>query len=349
MSKLVTVSSLQRYAVEYDNVIRTLPHFVLEEIVRKFRMNVLEIDKTHKRVSFERKGNLLKPYAGTVTAEHSEEVGRVKEMPLTIEKSYISMWDNITNYEDVKVLSNKGEKVDNKLKKHPIEKQIFDALAKTLAEDVIFSMFPAERDTANLSPLGAFDGFETLIGNFIASTDISEAKGNLIESGVFANPTGANDVSALNSIVAWFKKLHPALKRQQLIWIVPDAVLLPVMQALDNKHQARVVVDEAVLKQYLRVHAGIPFLEIVNDPCLGSGQRFYVTVPGNLDFGVNTMSDNQFVQVLQSNLDPNRVHFWIQADFGFRWNHIHPKMFACNEQPFVGVSLSGDYQGAVNP
>jgi hypothetical protein len=342
----VSIASLQRYSVEYDNVIRTLPHFTLEEIYQKFKMNVLEIDKTHKKVSFERSGTLLKPYSGSVTGQNKQEIGKVKEMGLTIEKSYISIWDNITNYEDVKVLSNAGEKVDNKTKKHPLEKQIFDALTKTVAEDVIFSMFPAERDTTNLTPLGAFDGYDTLVTQFISAGEISIAKGNLIESGEIVAPANINDVAALTAVVNWFKQLHPAFKRQKLMWIVPDAVLLPVLQALDNKHQARKVIDENDLKQYLRVHAAIPYLDIVNDPCLGTGQRMYVTVPGNMDFGVNTKTDRQFVQVLQSVEDPNDAHFWIQADFGCRWNHIHPKMFACNERAFVAANLSGDYRAA---
>ena len=344
MPPIVSIESLQRYAIDYDTVLRTLPHVTLEEIYQTLRLTVLEVANSHKRVTFERTGNILKPYSGNVTEQNEEEIGKIKEMELKVETAYFSIWDNILNYKSVKAVSNAGEKVNNQSKKHPMEKIIIDAIIKTWAEDIIYSMYAAERDTSNMSPLGAFDGYDTLVTKFIASGDISAGKGNLINSGSITAPTTTSDVTALNAIVDWFGKLHPQLTRQGVLWYVNDAVLGPVMKALDNKHQSRKVVDYNDLIQYLKVYASVPKLEIINDPCLGTGQRFYATVKGNMDFGLNTQSDNKFVQIIQDIKDPNRFHAWIQAEIGCRWNHINPKMFACNEQAFVPVDLSGDYK-----
>lgn len=346
ISNSVNVTSLNREAKDYDSTLRTLPYFTLEELIKKFKMNVLQISGEHIRTTFQRRSGIMKPYSTTVTEDNSEEIGKVVESKLKTEMAYCQLVDSILNYKEVKVLSNAGEKIDNKTKKHPLERKILETVVRTWSEDVVDAAFFGERDTTDLSPLGSFDGFETKILGLISDGEISAAKGNLINSGEITDPANNEDTDALDAVVTWFKSLNPKLRKQHMIWMVPETVLFRVLASLDNKMHNRVVVTMQHLVDYLKTHAWAQKLDIVSDTALGTGQRWYVTVPGNMDFGMNTMTDGQFVQVRNIHKDPNLVQFWIQAEYGTRWIEWHPKMFACNEQAAIANSLSGDYDAA---
>ena len=348
MSNVVNIDSLNRQAVTYDPYLRTLPFQTLEEITAKFGFSVMEITGKHVKTSFHRRGGLMKPYSTEVIDKESPEVGKLVESELSLAKAYCSIFDHIDNYKSVNVLSNAGEKVDNKTKKHPLEKQILENVVRTWSEDVVDTIFFGERDTADQSPMGAFDGIETKLTALITAGEVSTAKGNLIESGDIVYPTDAS-TAALDSVVAWFRAINPKMRRnKRLLWIVPEGVLLSVIQAIDNKLQYRSVATAEHVKDYLKVHALVNNLEIITDPCLGTGKRWYLTQPGNFDFGMNTKSDGQFVQVRNPKIDPNIVQFWIQAEYGTRINEHHSSVLAVNELAAVASPLSGDYQIAAS-
>lgn len=346
ITKTVDVTSLNRASDVYDNALRTLPFFTLEDLISRLKLNVLELSGKHIRTTFERKSGIMKPYSGQVTQENREEIGRVKESTLQMEMAYCSLSDNIQNYKAVNVLSNAGEKVDNKSKKHPLEKKILETVVRTWSEDVIDALFFAERDTTDVSPLGAFDGFETKLTGLISDGEVSTGKGNLITSGAISDPDNSSDTEAIDAIVAWFKNLDAKLRRQPIVWMVPENVYFSVLMSLDNKLSSRTIATKEDLINFIKIHANISKLDIVTDPCFGTGQRWYVTVAGNMDLGMNTKTDDKFVKVRNIKLDPNEVQFWIQAEYGTRWIEWHPKMFACNEQAAIANSLSGDYDAA---
>jgi hypothetical protein len=339
---VVNITSLTRAAVEYDNLLRTLPYLTLEEVVSTFKFNMKELAHKHILTSFERKAGVMKPYGATVTEDEEQEIGKLKESTLELEMAYCSIFDKITNYKEVKVLSNAGEKIDNKTKKHPLEQHVLETIVRTWGEDVVDALFPGERDESNASPLGAFDGFDTKCAALVVAGEVSVAKGNLIQTGAIATPVDG-DTDALDAIVAWFRQFDPKLRNVPKLWYVPDAVLLPVLMALDNKMTNRKVIGVQDLLDYLNVHALVRNLTIANHPCMGTGQKMYVTIPGNFDIGVNTNTDGQFVQVRSIKTDPNIVQFWIQAEYGTRINLWNKKVFVTNELAAVANQLSGDY------
>ena len=83
--------------------------------------------------------------------------------------------------------------------------------------------------------------------------------------------------------------------------------------------------------------------KIIRSTIMGTGQRIILTVPGNLDFGMDTLGDEDFVQVRHPYEDPNYVQFWIQGKYGTRIRSIHEKVFQVNDGTPVGLQLSGDY------
>ncbi len=76
---------------------------------------------------------------------------------------------------------------------------------------------------------------------------------------------------------------------------------------------------------------------------MDTAQRIYLTAPNNMDFGMNSLGDETFVEFMKDNLDPNIFYYWIQASFGTRWKQFHKKMFQTNTGTLTANRLSGDY------
>lgn len=339
---IVNLEGLQREAKNWQNVLRFLPYLSMEEVLSKLRVTTLEMSqKEDIAVTFLRKRGVMRPYDGNIN--HNAEVGKPVESALKLEKAYCSMKDNILNYSDKKVLSNAGEKIDNQSKKHPLERLILESSVKTWTEDIIDGLFPAKRDVADQSPLGAFNGFDTIMDALIAAGEIAEAKKNLVASGEIAEPSDESDITALTRIIAWFSALDPAMRRGELLWYAPNATILNTLAALENKLKYTKDPGLTDLSDYIQKKTLISKLTIITDPCLGTGGRFFATRPGNLEFGMNTKSDNSFLQVRAPWEDPNLVQYYMQADFGTRILLWHPKEFCMNEGTPVSQLLSGDY------
>ena len=121
MATTVNIDKLTRAAVQYNNVLRELPYFKFLEIAKKLRINVLEVDGEDILISKRRKADFLRPYKAGLTLKDRKELMKFFEASLKPELTYAEVIDNITNYREKKVLSNAGEAVDNKSKKHPLE------------------------------------------------------------------------------------------------------------------------------------------------------------------------------------------------------------------------------------
>ena len=342
----VSIESLQRENVNYQPVLQNLPALLLEPVLALLHANLLEVEGEDRRTNIRRKGMLMGPYVPGTSGASEKEIMKIIESSLKVDKCYIGLKDYIGNYKAKKVLSNQGEKIDNKSKKHPLEQEILNKQVTTFIEDFVVSMFHAERDDSGKTPLDSFDGLYTKLALLIAAGEISTAKGNLIETGAFVTPANSDDIAAYTKIVAWFEAFNPFLKNVQFDWHVPQTVLSYIKKAYKNKVKA---FKDPTLEEVLQAIKDDAMLSYVPNaiysPILGTGQRMTATIPGNIDIGMNTKSDTQFVQVRSPYEDPNFVQFWIQGDFGTRWNDWHSKIFACNEQSSVAnILLAGDYQ-----
>lgn len=439
----VNIESLQREAKNYQKDFRLLPYALLIDVLKEIKVSLLEVDYKDTIIVKERKGGITAPYvAGTV--DNTAEISKLLESDLVTELAYASIKDNITNYRDKKVLYDAASnKVNNKTKKHPLERDIIADIVKTTAEDVIDAIFNAKRDTADKSPLGMFDGYETKISDAIAASEISEAKGNLVNTGngiddvglgcplaigyvelltggsgsvdtvkvngiellseavafdtdlpttaaaVAANITAKtgtaykassdgnlikivtldnglsqdgfevkstattittkdtnmvaeSNTKAFDNLIAWLRHVDPKMKNKPLILRITPNVLLEVQDALENKLAQKSIEFEDLLK-HIQFRAGLSKLSIVSHYCMGTGNRIHLTTPDNFDFGMNTLSDVDFVQVRNIYEDPNFVQFWMQFGIGTRIVSLHKRVFMTNEGTPIANSLSGDY------
>jgi hypothetical protein len=340
---VINIESLSRAAQDYDPVLRKLPFLILMETLKSLRVNMIEADAKDTVVAFHRKGGLAKPYVvGGTNTVAEDEIGKIVERHLEPKPSFVALKDHIQNYKAKRILSNSTEKPDMKTKKHPQELLILESKIRTVGEDILDALFHAERDETDKTPMGMFDGFNTILDNDITAGRVSAPNGNLITTGAITRPEDEDDMEALDKIVEFLRKAHPQLRKRGILYITNGA-LFAVQDALGNKMKYKNAMEYDVFLNHLRSICQAPGLQIVSDPALGSGSRLMLINPGLLDFGVSAKEDTNFVEVRAPYEDPNIVQFWMQWQAGCRITSVHAKDFVCNEQTNTATNMSGDY------
>lgn len=239
-----------------------------------------------------------------------------------------------------------GKKMDPALKNHPLERQIIEDMVKSHSEDVVFSMFHADRDEAVNTPSTAFNGFFTKIDMLRLNGDICAASGNFRLSGSFDMPTSETDYTAYENLVEWVRGAHPMLRSSvggAPILYVSESVLVAARAAYKLKIKAWWDADMEVMIKALQGDSMTPGLQVVTHEAIGTGSRLLLMKPNNLELGWNTQKAAQFVDVRDIFDDPNEVQFWLQAGYDTRVIDIHQKLFMTNEQTNSSLILSGDY------
>jgi len=350
MTKIVNLAGLQKANEYYQPTLQQLPAFLLEPFLKKFNMNLISVNNKDVKKLLKRRGALMRPYGnlGGETAQQ-KEVFKIIESVLTVDKAFIALKDYIGNYTEKEVLVAAGNKVDNKTKKHPLEKLILEQAVKTFVEDYVVCSFHAERNDDGTTPAEAFDGFYPKLAALIVAGEVSTAKGNLIETGEFAAPvSGSSD--PLGQLLTFCRGLNPFLKNIPFDLIAPSNVITHARDGLVAKYSNLKTVTTADLLEYLKDNADLSFVpNLATHAVLGTGQRIMACKPGTLSVGMNTKTDVDFMQVRAPYEDPNLIQFWIQAEFGSRIDDWDPKLFACNEQASVAnLTLMGDYTPAAS-
>ncbi len=348
--RMVTIDGLSRDAVKYNNVLRELPFYYLNETIKNLKINIIDVQGKDVLVSKRRRAGILAPYASGMTFNDIEykELMKFFEATLQPELTYAEEFDNITNYKEKKVISNQGEILDNKQKKHPLEFMILQDLTKAHGEDVAFSLFFAQRDEAIKSPITAFNGFNYKLNLLKIAGEIDKAKGNLVETGAFNAPASDTDYEAYDKLVAFIKGSNPLLLKGIVELRAADNPISTAREALKRKlrYQEYPTIDRFL--EHLRSDTGARNLELLQDEAYGYGDQLMLTKPGLLDAGVMKSDDGTFIQVRQIGRDPNDVQFWMQAGYDTRINDIHPKLFRMNDQLNKdNLALAGDYKLAV--
>jgi hypothetical protein len=159
-------------------------------------------------------------------------------------------------------------------------------------------------------------------------------------------PSSSTDVEAFDQLWELWANAHPALKKANTIMQVPFDVYIAFQQAHFNKFKYAPKPDE--FQRYVLEGTG-GRCKIVPSSFMGTGDRVILTVPGNFDFGMDSMKDMQFVQVRNPYEDPNYVQFWIQGSYGVRINSVNEKVFCVNDgTPIHTTSFAGDYDSSAS-
>lgn len=344
--KIINVSDLTQAAKRYDPILRVLPFFTLQEAAKALGLNIMEVKNEDVLVTRLRQAGGTGPYAPGLTINYKDEVMKFRESTLKPELVYAATKDNITNYTEKQVLVAAGKPLDHKSKQHPLEKMIVESEVVSHAEDVLFSLFHAERVNSTHSPMTAFTGFYPMLDYLVKEGDIAASAGNLKTTGAFTTPSSNTDYEAYENLVEFIRSAHAMLRSPiggtpQLI--CAETVTNAARKALQNKLKNFEYPTMARLLECLRSDANCATLEIKTHECLGTGSKLVLQKAGNMDIGMNTNKSKDFMQVRNPFEDPNEVQFWIQAAYGTRVREVHQKKFLTNEQSNKALDLSGDY------
>jgi hypothetical protein len=344
--KLVDVSKLNEALVIYDTALRALPYATLTEIASTLGLNVMDLQGEHALINERRNAG------GTQSYKIGKDF-RLMEKLLGYEPSKIKPQDvvcitkeNSQKYDDVELLIVGGQPVSNITKKHPLETRVVFSLVTSHIEDVVYSLFNAERDDDSTSPSGAFDGFYTKNDMLIMSGDVNAARGNFAASGMFATPTSENDFAAYENLVEWIGGANTYLRSSksgipQLM--CSETVLVAARAALRLKLRMQEYPSMQRMIELIREDALCPALEIISHEALGQGSRLILQKKGNMDVAFNTQAASKYCQIRDIYDDPNEWQFWLQTGYDTRIRDWHEKVFRCNEQKNSSLDLAGDY------
>lgn len=350
--KPVNVAGLQKAAEQYDRTLRMLPAYMMEEAIQALRLNVRQVPAKQVLTHVRRRAGGTHSYTPGSEVSNFESILAYEHSELMVHETVFSMKDNVHNYDDVDVQYIGGKPVDDVTKRHPLEYQILRAMVKSHSEDVMFSMFHAERQNAGSTPLASFNGFYTQVDALITAEKLTAARGNYAPTGAFDAPVDDSDYAAYENLCAFIGGAHPMLRSNiggTPVLYITEATLLNVRAALRNKLKVLEYPTMAKVLEYVREDALCPSLEFLTHIALGSGHRVILCKEGLFDFGWNTAAASTFVQVRNPFVDPNDVQFWLQAAYGTRIQDWHEKVFRVNDQVNQAINLSGDYceSGAV--
>lgn len=346
MAKAVNIEKLTSAARTYAPAYTALTYHTFSEVAAKLGIRVVNVDGEHVLVNRRHKAGILAPYKIGLPETQAAEVMKFVEMKLKPELTYADVRDNVTAYDNIEIIADgvSPSVMDNKTKKHPYEMLLISGIVTSFGEDVIASMFFAERDPNTKSPLTAFNGFGMKRDALVAAGLISASEGNLTTTGAFEAPTSSTDSTAYDKLVSFIASADPMLRAREAHLKITEDALLKVRAGYKNKVRAFSDPTLAEVIERLKDDANCPHLVVQSHVALGRGSGLYLTAPGMFDFGVGKQDDQEFVQVRSFGADPNDVQFWIQASYDTRFNDVHRKVFHTNEQKNTGMELAGDYR-----
>ena len=240
---------------------------------------------------------------------------------------FMEGYDNLTNYDEEKVMSNAGVKVDDKTKKHPLECEIIKAEVETFNEDVVSAIFFGERDETKKTPTAAFNGFYTTLDLLKTAGYISAAEGNLQTTGAIVN-TEEKPSDAFDKTAVFIRKAHSSLRNaKNVMLIVSNTVVANLLDGYKAKCKSFGDPTMAQMTQALRDASMCQGLEIGTHSCLGTVSKMILVVPGIMDLGRNEGNGGQFCQVRDVATDPNEGQFWIPDGVDTRMQELSAKLF----------------------
>lgn len=342
---VINYQNLSSAAKAWDPVLRTLPFRTLNETAKKMRLNIVDVTSgEHIIKNKRRKAGIIAPYSPGLTLNQSVELMKFLEAKLKPEIVFANVPDNVTNYEEMNIISNQGNPVDNKSKKHPLEYLILKDVIISFSEDVAYNIFTAQRAEETLSPATSFNGFNYKLSVLKTATEISVGNKNLVNSGAFGTGTVELPVDDYQKLVDWLRQADFYLRQGDVILYASESVMNSVRKSYKERVKAfsDPTLEDTV--KILRSDANMPGLQIVSEPEYGTGSQLMLIKPGLLDIGTRNINDGNFVQVRNVDPDPNVVQFWVQTAYDTRIQDIHPKVFLINEQINSINDFAGDYK-----
>lgn len=273
------------------------------------------------------------------------QLGSVKQMDLITKIAKALIPDNLTAYRD-KVPLGGGTSVD--LAELTYTNDRIDMVKDAFVRDIVRNVFVGVRNEKTHDGYHIYDGLFTVLDNHIKNGEVGVALGNMVAMPEITD--GMTNEEVYNTMHMWRTKWNENFQENLeeggtgVDWYLTKSIYDRFVEGYKQayKHQN---LEDVHKSGY--VFIGWDNIRFHPTALMGKGSRMFVTVPDNLDFGLDTKNTEAGVKVTEEPKDPNKIYFHIQAAIGTRIRYIEPSCFICNDQvntPIKGLGV--DYEKA---
>lgn len=304
-------------------------------------------------LQFKRTDTMLIRKGGTTRRKEvgkpvENKIGFLKERTLVAKLTWNRYKDNIDNYQETP-WGTDGKAGGT----YPHSTLAAEAIMRSYAEDLENCLFfgdidlESDADTEK-QKLSLYDGFHTLIAKDIEDGLISEQNGNLIPCESIQAPTDAEDSTPFDNAFDWYLKWNPALRKHKgsRIIILCDVFRASYIAAgYANKFHGNVKVNYLANGNFSVPE--MPNVEFAGTDAWGIGDRLAATIENNLQYGVDSLSNQSFVKTqFGSDSDAQDVIFQIQSIQGARLMNPLANAFCVSNGDIKENVISGDYSNS---
>lgn len=200
-----------------------------------------------------------------------------------------------------------------------------------------------ENVPAHDQALALYDGIHTCIKHDIEAGIISEANGNLIPCELIDAPADNNDSTPYDNFYNWYLKWDARLRKQKTLVYMNEITAHNIAAGYANKYHGNYKVDYDAGGNF--VLPGMSKVTICPVSDFGVGDRMYATVPKNLVYGVDTLSNETYVGVkVGTDTDLRQIQLQIQSIQGAGIKVPYASSFAMSDGNLANPDfVAGDY------
>lgn len=200
-----------------------------------------------------------------------------------------------------------------------------------------------ENVPAHDQALALYDGIHTCIKHDIEAGIISEANGNLIPCELIDAPADNNDSTPYDNFYNWYLKWDARLRKKKTLVYMNEITAHNIAAGYANKYHGNYKVDYDAGGNF--VLPGMSKVTICPVSDFGVGDRMYATVPKNLVYGVDTLSNETYVGVkVGTDTDLRQIQLQIQSIQGSGIKVPYASSFAMSDGNLANPDfVAGDY------
>lgn len=317
----------------------TSPVLLNADIFAELGIKVLTgVEYRNSIMVFNRKGGTARAYKAGNRINSS--LGYMEERKLEVHLSWNRYPDNIQNYREKEPFSVLGT---NGTYEAPNSEFAIREIGKAYSEDVMSNLFFGNRALGDENALGLYDGFNTLINVEMNAGKIAATNYNYKEIDPIEEQTAGDEAENFRIFQDFYNAWHPRLKAAPLVLVLcsPETKML-IVDGYLQKYTGMQSPDAATDSfRFL----GMPNVKLVANPIVGKGARMIATVPGNLEFGCDTLNDWNKVFVQRNYDDANEIVYQVQSAQGCRIRQITGDKLCVSSGTNTPLdALNGDYQ-----
>lgn len=308
-------------------------------VFQKLRIKVIEdIEYAQTQIIFRRKGGEARRYKEGSTL--TSTLGFMDESKLVMNQIWARYYENLQNFREKQPFSILGS---NGTYNAPVTEFILRQIGKQFAGDNLSNLFFGDITLGDENPYSLYNGYWTIINNFINLGKISTKEGNLVACDPINDSPETQDGEHFDAFVEWVEGWHPLLRN------APEVIVYM------SPKQKRLI-THSYMRKFTGLQTtsagndgfsfvGMENIKIVTDGIIGKGARMIATVPENLQFGLDRASDWNSVMMSHDPNDLNVLIFQVQSTVGARILDIAPSKFCVSDGTIEQVEqLNGDYQ-----